>query len=57
MGYHINLLKCISDNCTVKPVCEHFGFVNKDCECRCPKGLRGPVCNNIDGSKYLLFIF
>ncbi|KAJ8314561.1 hypothetical protein KUTeg_006711 [Tegillarca granosa] len=46
----INYVYQCSDSCTTKPACKYYGFVNKDCKCRCPDGLKGDLCNEIDGN-------
>ncbi|KAK3087384.1 hypothetical protein FSP39_005232, partial [Pinctada imbricata] len=33
-----------SCNLTTSPTCENGGFLNSDCECKCPYGLTGTTC-------------
>ncbi|VDH92906.1 Hypothetical predicted protein [Mytilus galloprovincialis] len=41
--------QCTKD-CSEPPVCENGGFVDFQCQCLCPEGLKGPTCTETEGN-------
>lgn len=49
--YTIFILFILTEDCSEPPVCENGGFVDFQCQCLCPEGLKGPTCTETEGSK------
>ncbi|KAI3381857.1 hypothetical protein SNEBB_005336 [Seison nebaliae] len=45
---HANLAYNCSNKCPIQLKCQNEGYMNKNCKCECPFGLKGRLCDEIE---------